>query len=88
MKKLLERLYLNYGESSVKCPEEEQRVQARRGNFKKTLKRRQYRQILRLIDDTDLITDKMSMMNFERGVKFAVKLMSELYSNAEDDVEG
>jgi len=86
MEKLLELLYYSYGEPIVKCPEEERRVKVRRGNFKKILKKSQYRQIQRLIDDADSITDKMSVMNFASGVKFGVKFMSEVYSNVYSDL--
>jgi hypothetical protein len=84
MEKLLDNLYVNHGEPKTKCPEEEQRIKIRRGNFKRTLERSQYRQLQRLIDDTDNITDRMSCINFAKGVKFGIKLMIELFG---DDIE-
>lgn len=87
MKEILENLYYYYGvtDSKLCCPEEEQRIKTRRGNFKKLLKRNQYRQIQRLLDDTDNITCKMSILNFASGVKFGIKLMTNIYASQCDE---
>lgn len=82
MEQILENLYNYHGETNSRshCPQEEQRIKTRRGNFKKILKRNQYRQIQRLLDDTENVTCKMSILNFVSGVRFGVKFMTEVYA--------
>ena len=79
MENFLEELYFNYGELMVDCPKEEQRIASRKGNLKKVLKKNQYRQVTRIMDDVYAISDETALKNFVCGVKFGVQLMTEIY---------
>ena len=85
MENFLERLYYIYGKPYIKFPVEEQRIKARMANLKKTLKPSQYKQVFRIIDDTDCIADKMSVINFKRGMKFGILCMIEVFKDYNDE---
>ncbi len=89
MEQILEQLYNNFGEVDSRkiCPDEKQRIKSRRGNFKRMLKRNQYRQIQRMLDDTDNVACRMSIANFASGVRFGVKFMTEVCALTNDDYE-
>jgi len=84
---ILKHLYYTCGETNPesKCPQEYQRIQVRRGNFKKMLKRKQYRQIQRLLDDNETITDEMSRLNFASGVRYGIMFMIEVFGGVNND---
>lgn len=84
--KVLEQLFDKYGETGVKCPVEENRIAAAKGNFKKTLNSKQYKQLYRILDDNENITGKMSIMNFESGLRFGIKFMAEIYAGNRMDL--
>ena len=83
MDTFMELLFDGYGIRDTKkfCPEEEQGIRTRRGNFKKTLHKKQYIQIIRLLDDANMMTEKMSVLNFAQGIRFGIQLMTEVYSD-------
>lgn len=80
METILEQLWDKYGEPRVKCPVEENRIAAVKGNFKKSLDSKQYKQLYRILDDSENIAGKMSLMNFESGLRFGIKFMAEIYA--------
>lgn len=85
--KILEQLFDKYGEPRVKCPVEENRIAAAKGNFKKSLNSKQYKQLYRMLDDNENITGKMSIMNFESGLRFGIKFMAEIYAGCNRNYE-
>lgn len=81
MEDLLKELYMKYGERNPKihCMEEILNIKTTEGHLKQWLTHNQQKQLLRIIDNENLITCKMSMMNFIRGIQFGIKIITELY---------
>lgn len=80
METILEQLWDKYGELETECPVEENKIAAAKGNFKKSLNSKQYKQFFRMLDDNENIVGKMSLMNFESGLRFGIKFMTEIYA--------
>ncbi len=84
MKDLLQELYFEYGEKNPKihCMNEILNIKTTEGNLKNWLTHNLQKQLLTIIDNENLITCKMSMINFISGIRFGIKLMAELYETS------
>ena len=79
MENITDKLFYDFG-SKKKYPILEHRIKTRRGNFKKSLTKNQYRQLQRLFTDTETIEGERIYENFICGMKFVFTLMAEVYS--------
>ena len=87
MDELLEKLYYKHGEQNGEkyCSKELKRINVQMKNLKSMITKKQYRQVLRMSDDKDIIAHKMSVINFAKGIEFVLGLVNMINPDGKEE---
>ena len=80
MQEILDHLFNQYNPGKSRYKEEVHRINCHKGMLKKDFSKRQKKLLLKIEDDKDLIAEKWATDSFSEGVRFGVRLMTEVFT--------